>query len=120
MTSGAPFSVQKDKTQILAVVVSIASLAVSSFIAMFSIFLQGQSLEESSDAAWRQSCFAYVDFVLQQQAQGLADTQIDRTTDLLTTLRGQKESLTRVCGTASEIRLARERNTPLPGLSEHD
>jgi hypothetical protein len=120
MTAPGNSGTRESWTSIAAVLVSVISLMISSFFALYSNFVQVQSMQESSEANLRAACFQYVQFVLEEEAQGLADTQIDRTTDLLTTLRGQKESLTVTCGTASEIRLARERNVPLPGMDGGD
>ena len=106
-------------TAVGSLMVAIGSLVISIGLAVYSTSVQLENLRVSSEAALRANCFTYVDFVLTQQAQGMADTQIDRTTDLLTTVRGEKQSLTILCGNASEIRLARERNTPLPGFEDN-
>lgn len=112
-----PHQDRQHRLNFAAVVLAAAAVAIS----LFAIYAQLFANDYSRDTDNKQTCLQYASFVLQEQDDHVSDASIDRLAYELSYREhriGEHKTLAQMCGTAEQLRQARDTADPLPPLPQ--
>jgi hypothetical protein len=116
---GVAKAAHREDRQHMINVATLILAAAAIVISLIAIFAQLFAGDYSRDSDIKQTCLQYAGFVLQQQADHRSDASIDRMSYELSYREhriGEHKTLAQMCGTAEQLRRARDSSTPLPPL----